>query len=102
MKRDTYIIVRVNWQLVPASIDYVGHGDTPYDLNLRWAHFRDSATTWSSKREAIREAKRLQKTYSGHQIKVVGYGGCNMVWNGKPMIAHSAMSDFAVKVGVAK
>ena len=57
MTRDTYIIVRVDHVLVPSVVAYVGHGDTPYDLKLRFTPFRTSATQYSAKREARRDPR---------------------------------------------
>jgi hypothetical protein len=71
MRRERYYIVRIQHSVVPSVVSYVGHGETPYDLNMRFAYFRDSATQYSSKRDAIREAKRYSKTFPG-QWKVVG------------------------------
>ena len=83
MTKDTFIIVRVNHVLVPSVIDYVGHGETPYDLKLRFTPFRASATSYSNKRNAIREAKRLCKVFNHYQFKVVGHMGYNIVFNSR-------------------
>jgi len=83
MKRDTYLIVRIDWVLVPAVVAWVGHGETPHDLNLRFTNFRGSATEWSSKRDAIKEAKRLAKSFPGYQFKVNQTAGRRTVWTNR-------------------
>lgn len=84
MSRDTYIIVRVEHRFVPAVVSYVGHGETPHDLNLRMAHFRESATQYSAKRDAIREAKRLaNEPAMPGQWRVVSTHGQTTVWSSK-------------------
>jgi hypothetical protein len=77
--RDRYIIVRIDHRVIPSSVSYVGHGETPYDLNLRFAYFRDSATQWSNKRKAIREARRLRGIFNSYRFKVVGATGRHTV-----------------------
>lgn len=81
MPRDTYIIIRIDHVLVPATVAYVGHGDTPYDLNLRFTVWRDSATRYGGKAYAVREAKRLARTFTGHRFKVSGYHGRRVVFD---------------------
>ena len=83
MSRDTYIVVRIDHVLVPSSVDYLGHGDTPYDLNVRYTHFRDSATRYSTKRDAIKQAKQSARVFSSRVYKVVGFYGCNTVWTSR-------------------
>jgi hypothetical protein len=70
MKRAMHLIVRIDYATVPADVTYVAHGDTPYDLNLRWTPYRESATLYSNKKQAIQEAKRISKIYR-QRIKVV-------------------------------
>ena len=72
MMREQYYIVRLDVQLVPTVVAYVGHCEPPYDMKLRWMCFRDSATEYSSKRDAIREVKRLAKIFTGFYWKVNG------------------------------
>lgn len=70
--REHYIIVRLDYAVVPAGLAYVGHGDTPHDLNLRFTYFSTSATAYSNKRHAIQEAKRLHRIFNGYRFKVNG------------------------------
>lgn len=80
-----YYIVRIDHQVMPCAVAYVGHGDTPYDLNLRFTYVRESATRYGSKRDAIREAKRLHRTFNGYQFKVnhahQPFGGTSTVFD---------------------
>lgn len=71
MPRDRYLIARIDYVLVPAVLAYVGHGETPYDLNLRFTPFRESATEYSNKRTAVREAKRLRRSMNRYVWRVI-------------------------------
>jgi hypothetical protein len=83
MERDKYLIVRVDYVTVPAIVAYIGHCDTPYDMNLRYTSFRDSATHYSNKRDAIRQAKQSSKAFPGCVFKVKQVFGRNTVWSNR-------------------
>lgn len=80
MSREQYLIVRIDYVLVPAVVAYVGHGDTPYDLNLRFTSFRDSATLYSNKRDCIGVAKRLKRSMNRYTFRVIGQFSRKPVW----------------------
>lgn len=81
--RDTYIIARLDHVTVPTALAYVGHGETPHDLVLRFTHFRDSATRWSNRRDAISEARRLAPIFNSYHFKVNGFASQHTFWESK-------------------
>jgi hypothetical protein len=83
MRRENYLIVRIDHVLVPSVVAYVGHGETPYDLNLRFTPFRDSATRYSNKRDAVRDAKRVAGNMPRYQFKVNGEFTHQTVWSNR-------------------
>jgi hypothetical protein len=81
MSRDQYLIVRIDHVIVPSVVAYLGHGETPYDLNVRYTTFRESATVYSNKRDAIRQAQVSARFLNRYQFKVVGVWSHACVWN---------------------
>lgn len=63
MTRERYLIIRIDHRIVPAIVEYATSDPR------RWTAFRSSADEYSNKRDAIRDAKRLQTIWPG-QYKV--------------------------------
>ena len=69
MRRQRYLLVRIDYRAVPAITDY--WRDESAGLPADWRPFRSSATLYG-KQAAIREAKRLAKVWHGRVFRVVG------------------------------
>ncbi len=68
--RDRYRIVRVDSQVQPAGVAYVGYGETPHDLHLVFVYFTESAAEFSNRVDCMREARRVSRTFTSYRFIV--------------------------------